>query len=168
MSRSQAYIHSITLILSPSFHSVSGRFNFEGVGPGAYHITPFNTFTTVSPTGELSTIEADIGATSAVSVSGKLAPTVTAREAPAAELAPLGKRATYASCSSVQTSALPHVISSAQAYADNAYKSLTGMTSANTASAGYTAWFGAWDSSRKALVQSHFDKIRSSGISTYK
>lgn len=155
--------HSITLMLSFSTRTVAGRFNFEGAGPGAYRITPFNTFTAVSSTGELSTIEADIGATPAVSVSGKLAPTTHTAPEPAS----LGKRASFESCSSVQITAVTSAISFAQAYADNAYKSLTGMTSANTASAGYIAWFGAWDSSRKATVQSHFDKIRTSGIANY-
>ncbi|KDQ16122.1 hypothetical protein BOTBODRAFT_43700 [Botryobasidium botryosum FD-172 SS1] len=141
-------------------HDLAGRFNFTSSGPGAYRFSPSNTFTTVSATGELSSIQAATTAPLPLTVTGKLAPTtLLAPEAP-----PLGKRATFRSCSASQQTSINTAVTSAQTYATNAYNYLAGISSGTTR---YTTWFGPYDATRKSTVQTHFNNIRNSGISSY-
>ncbi|KDQ16121.1 hypothetical protein BOTBODRAFT_157394 [Botryobasidium botryosum FD-172 SS1] len=140
-------------------HDLAGRFNFSAAGAGAYHFSPSSTFTAVSATGELTTVQADTVAAPTLHVSGKLAP--SASLSPASSL---GRRATFRSCSASQQSLINTAVSSAQTYADNAYNYLTGISSGTSR---YTTWFGSYDATRKSSVQSHYSLIRGSGLSSY-
>ena len=53
---------------------------------------------------------------------------------------------------------------SAQTYANNAYSYLQGISSGTPR---YTTWFGAYDSSRKSTVQSHFQLMSSHQYSSF-
>lgn len=133
-------------------------YNFTSTGVDSYEIEPRNTFYLVGQTGEVSTIRANVASAHSARVSGKL---VSAKLAPTPTLS---RRATYVGCSTARQSQLVSAAAAAQSYAANAYSYMSATTSARPR---YTTWFGAYTSTRRNTVLSHFNSINGNTFSSY-
>ncbi|KAF4611490.1 hypothetical protein D9613_004137 [Agrocybe pediades] len=138
-------------------HDLSEGYNFTTSGAGAYDFEADNTFYIVKDNNEVGVVYAEEPAVLTTSVTGNLA--VARRDEPS-----LSKRATFNGCSSSRQTILNTAIASAETYASESYKYLSSLSSGTTR---YTTWFGAYTSSRKSTVTSHFQKIDANNFSTF-
>ena len=74
------------------------------------------------------------------------------------------KRSTFNSCSSHQKKKIIAAATAANRYATKAFTHVQ-RNSASTRR--YKAWFGAYNATNKAIVQSHFEKISGNDFSKY-
>ncbi|KAF8646489.1 hypothetical protein AX16_007191 [Volvariella volvacea WC 439] len=136
-------------------HDLSQAYNLTNTGVGDYTFEANNRFYIVGADNHVSTVYAD-GEVHTARVSGRLA---AARRDEG-----LTKRATFVGCSSSQQSLINTAASSATTYATNSYNYLNANTAATTR---YTTWFGAFTSSRRSTVLSHFNAIRGNNFNSF-
>jgi len=132
-------------------HDLSKAYNLTNTGEGVYTIEPSNLFTYIDASGTPVNIHANNDA-SEVKVSGRLS--VSRKE----------KRASFQGCSSSQQTQLNTAATNGQKYAAGASSYINGISSGTSR---YTTWFGAYTSTRRNLVASHFTSINSHSFSSY-
>ncbi|RDB29383.1 Peptidyl-Lys metalloendopeptidase [Hypsizygus marmoreus] len=137
-------------------HNLSEAYNFTRTGAGEYSFEASNLFYVIDSSNKVVPIYADSEALSS-KVSGNLA---IARKTEAS----LSKRATFVGCSASRQTLLNSAASAAQSYAANSLSYINSHTSASTR---YTTWFGAFTSSRRSTVQSHYSLISGNTFSSY-
>ncbi|PPQ90621.1 hypothetical protein CVT25_006705 [Psilocybe cyanescens] len=131
-------------------HDLSEGYNFTAPGAGAYDFEGDSTFYIVNANNHVGVVHASTqeDAVFTTKVVGNLA--VARRDESNSHLI---KRATFLSCTASRQAALNTAIASAETYASNAYK--------------YTTWFGAYTTSRRNNVLSHFNLINSNDFNTF-
>ncbi|KAJ2933919.1 hypothetical protein H1R20_g3159, partial [Candolleomyces eurysporus] len=139
-------------------HDLGQAYNFTSTGVDNYEIEPRNNFYLVNDKGEVSTIRARVASAHSARVSGKL---VSSKLIPTPTLS---KRATYVGCSAARQTLLASAAAAAQSYAANSYSYISSTTSARPR---YTTWFGAYTSTRRNTVLSHFNAINGNTFSSY-
>ncbi|RXW21512.1 hypothetical protein EST38_g4321 [Candolleomyces aberdarensis] len=139
-------------------HDLGQAYNFTSTGVDNYEIEPRNNFYLVNDKGEVSTIRARVASAHSARVSGKL---VSSKLIPTPTLS---KRATYVGCSAARQTLLASAAAAAQSYAANSYSYISSTTAARPR---YTTWFGAYTSTRRNTVLSHFNAINGNTFSSY-
>ncbi|KAF8322710.1 peptidyl-Lys metalloendopeptidase [Clavulina sp. PMI_390] len=146
-------------------HTLSGVYNFTTAGHSTYKIVPEDQatiFSTVDANGAISSLRATVADAHSATLSGTLVP--SAYHGEAAKARGLAKRAhSFNGCSSSEQTALNTAATNAQTYADGAYNYLVGISASTTR---YATWFGAYTSTRKSLVQTHYSNIRNGQLAT--
>lgn len=138
---------------------MSEGYNFTAPGPGTFDFEGDTTFYVVRDNNEIGVVHANQKAAYTAAVVGNLA--VARRDE---SVSGISKRATFVSCSSSRQSQLNTAIASAETYASEAYKYLNGISASTTR---YATWFGAYTSSRRSTVLSHFSKIDGNNFSSF-
>jgi peptidyl-Lys metalloendopeptidase len=138
--------------------SVSEAYNFTSSGEGRYSIEPGTLFHYITKEKTIVPIYATLDSALATSLTGTLA--VDHFVAPSAA----NKRATFTGCSTASQTTLIAAIKQANTYASSAYSYISGISTGTTR---YTTWFGTYSTSRKATVQSHYQKISTSNFDSF-
>jgi len=149
---------SVFTVLAPGaskdvIHDLSAAYNFTRTGAGDYSIEPSNLFTYVAADGTPKNFLATVEDAAEVKLSGTLA------------VSPVhDKRATFVGCLPARRIQINAAASSAQTYSVRAYSYIRGISSRTLR---YTTWFGTYTSSRKSIVQDHFQRISSRQFSSF-
>jgi len=135
---------------------VAAAYDFAKSGAGEYSIEPSNFFTYVDGDGTPQDFYATIGNAAKVKLSGGL---------PEAAPRVHDKRASFNGCSANQQLLLNTAVANAQFYVRNSFLYISRVLSGTPR---YTTWFGAYDSTRKNVVRSHFQLISGNNFSSFK
>lgn len=132
---------SVTIV-----HNLSTTYNFSEAGTGDFTFTPRNTFFVVKDDGSIDTIEANTEVLSA-RIHGLLA----------LEKRSVYKHAAFPGCTEDRANTITTAYDAASSIATNSY-----LASRAAAVTRYTTWFGSFDTARRSIVISHFQKISAS------
>ncbi|KAG8962370.1 hypothetical protein FRC03_004295 [Tulasnella sp. 419] len=127
---------------------LSGVYNLNSSGAGAYEIDAKNQFLLLTKAGEVQKVSATSDSHVA-SFNGKLASTKQRRR--------FVRRAVgYNGCSSTRQSQISTAVTSANTYISSSLSYLNGLTASSPR---FTTWFGTYSASKRDTVKSHYSSM---------